>query len=337
MKKFFKRLAAGAVGLTLLLAGCGSQSDEIRLGTGGVGGKYYTYGNAMAQFVEEDVDGESFLVKATAGSAANLRLMNEGFLQMAIVQSDLLLDAYEGTGVFADYGKCTGYSAVAGLYTEACQVVVPADSDIQTVFDLYGKTVSLGEEESGVVQNARQILQVYGLSEDLVQAKYLSFSDSAEEMSEGKLDAFFCTAGAPTTAVEELAREKKIRVLSLDAESMEKVMQLHDGYTTCVIPAGTYDGQTEDVTTLGVKAVLIASNELASDRVEKLTASLFAHGQELQYAVSGKTGLDMAFATKDIPGGFHPGAAAYYKDQDISVEVSTQTQGAASATQTRKN
>ncbi len=63
-------------------------------------------------------------VKATAGSAANLRLLQQGFLQLAIVQSDTLQDAANGQGDFAETGPLDGYSAVAWLYTEVCQLVV---------------------------------------------------------------------------------------------------------------------------------------------------------------------------------------------------------------------
>ena len=63
-------------------------------------------------------------LKATAGSAANLRLLTGEYLQLAIAQADLVQDAYDQTGIFADEEESRGFGAVAALYTETCQVAV---------------------------------------------------------------------------------------------------------------------------------------------------------------------------------------------------------------------
>lgn len=82
-----------------------------------------------------------------AGSAANLRLLTGEYLQLAIAQADLAQDACNQTGIFAEEEDICGFGAVAALYTEACQVIVRADSDIQSIEDLQGKTVSIGAED----------------------------------------------------------------------------------------------------------------------------------------------------------------------------------------------
>lgn len=90
------------------------------------------------------------------------------------------------------------------------------DSDIETIDDLQGKKVSVGEEESGSELNARQILEMSGLPEDLIKTKHLDYTDAADKLAAGKIDAFFFTAGAQTTVVEELAKHCDIRLLNLD-------------------------------------------------------------------------------------------------------------------------
>ena len=145
-----------------LCIGCGgenSASNGIRLGTGGTGGMYYAYGTELAKMVQAEGKGRALDVKTTAGSAANLRLLREKFLDLAIVQSDTLSNAINGRGIFAAAGPGVGYAAVAGLYTEACQIVVSKNSEINSVSDLVGKKVSVGERESGVLQNAEQIFR----------------------------------------------------------------------------------------------------------------------------------------------------------------------------------
>lgn len=303
-----------AVLTVLIMTACG-KTKEYSFGTGNIGGNYYSYGNALAGLMQSD---ELHInVKSTAGSAANLRLIQKGFLDMAIVQSDILFDAYNGEGVFAG-NKCDGVRAIAGLYMEECQIIVGADTDIYTVGDLYGKNVSVGEEESGVMQNAKQILASYGLGFSNINASYLSFSDSAAALKSGEIDAFFCTAGAPTTAVQELAKDMNIRLISLDDRNCRQLIDEYPSYTQCVIPAGTYQGQDEDVSTVGVKAVLVVSNKLSDEFVSYLTETLITHSSEMQYSTSAGA-LDVQFAVDSIPVPFHSGSASWYKAQGIEV------------------
>lgn len=314
-----KRLIA-LTGTLLLLTACSGQKD-IRIGTGDTGGAYYAYATNLVDAIGEDHPELTFKVLETAGSAANLRLLEENYLQMAFVQSDMLWNGGED----GNSQESEGYAAIAGLYTETCQIVVPADSDIQSVPDLYGKRVSLGEDESGVLRDARQILFSYGLGEEMLDADYLSFHESADAMVAGELDAFFCTAGAPTPAVLELSQTMPVRVLSIDDEHIGQFLSHYNGYTQYTLPAGTYVGQEEDVQTLGVRTVLVANKNLEADTVKMVTESLFAHAADVT-AVTGET-VDLSTAMTGVPIDFHPGAVEYYKENGIEAvaDISGQT------------
>lgn len=289
------------------LSGCSGTTDELRFGTGGTGGTYYAFGSALAPQLQNDT-GSAVEVKVTTGSEANLRLLQTGMVDLAIVQSDALQYASKEDG--------TGCSAVAGLYTEACQIVVTKASGITSVAELAGKRVSIGELESGVTRNAEQILMASGLTPDMLQVSRLSFSDSAAAMERGEIDAFFCTAGAPTNAVAELAGKLDIQLLSIDQRSVDQLTSLYPWYAPCTVPAGTYQGQGEDVTTLGVQAVLVAGNDLDAAVVKRITATLYQNGGALPGG-----GLDPAGGILSVPIPFHPGAAEYYQEQGITVEV----------------
>ena len=320
------RAAALVLALALLcgLCGCGaSGSGELRFGTGGVGGTYYSFGSSLSQMLSEDEESEiSLAVKTTAGSAANLRLLSEGFLDVALVQSDVLSDAVKGTGLFVTNGPGSGYAAVAGLYTEACQIIVAAESDIETVYDLSGKRVSLGERESGALQNAEAILMAHGLTPEMLSAEYLSYADSASALEKGEIDAFFCTAGAPTSVISDLAAKKSIRLLSISQDVIRSILRMYNGYSRCEIPANTYPGQDSEVSTVGVKAVLVASTDVREKDVNYLIRFLFENSDRLSAAVGAAvSGLDIEYATSDIPSSFHPGAVGYYSEQGKEVEV----------------
>lgn len=305
--------------LIAFASGC-AKKDKITLGTGGIGGNYYSYGNTISQIATEEL-GLEFAVKTTAGSAANLRLLNQGFVNAAIVQSDTLAQALTGTGVF-EGNKLSGIHALAGLYTECCQIIVSDSSNINSVSDLKGTRISIGEKDSGVVENAKKILLSYGINISDITASYLSFSASAEAMKNGEIDAFFVTSAAPTSAVSELAKEMDVHLLSLDERTISYLKAVYDYYTDATIPAGTYKGQDEDITTIGVKSILVASDKLSDESAEKLTEMLFDKASDIQYS-TGINATDTNMATKDIPADFHKGASNYYSKKGIEVVVGT--------------
>lgn len=300
-----------------MTTGC-SRQETIRFGAAGIGGMYYPFANAFTELVSKDESEIHWKVKSTAGSAANLRLLSDNYIELGIAQADLIEDAYYGKGTFHS-GRYRGYKAVASLYPEACQIVVRKDSDITSLDDLEGRTISVGEEESGTGRNAAQILEMCGLPGNLVNTKNLDYTDAAEQLAEKKIDAFFCTAGICTTVIEELTKECDIRLLEIPQNCRQKLKKAYSFYNDYVIPAGTYSGQTEDIQTLSVQSVLLASNTLSEKTVQKLTVSLFKHIKDIQYSTSINLQLTPQDAVKGITIPFHPGAEAYYKLEGVDL------------------
>ena len=319
-KKWMAALLAGALLAALLLSGCASAQavKRLRFGVAGEGGVYREFGELFAALQNETDNGQVEL-KATAGSAANLRLLTGEYLQLAIAQADLVQDAYNQTGIFKDEEETRGFGAVAALYTEACQIVVRADADIETVEDLQGRTVSIGAEESGSEQNAQQILAAYGLNDKLVSTVNLNYEDAAAQLKAGKIDALFITAGAPSPVLAELAGACDIRLLNVDGAAAQRLQSAYSAYSAVAIPAGTYPGQTKEVQTVGVKAVLLASNEVPAKQVQQLTELLFTSREELGQQLGIQLDEE-ADAVEGVGIPFHAGAAAYYKAAGITAD-----------------
>ena len=302
-----KRIAlalAAALMMVLLLAACGDKT--IRLGVAGIGGVYQVFGEDYAALQAQN-GGRKLEVRETAGSAASL--------QMAVVQADMAQDAYNQTGAFAESEVENNFSTVAVLYQEECHIVVRADSGINTVEKLQGKTVSIGEEESGTEQNARQILAAYGLDEKLVKEVNLNYTDAAKQLQSGEIDALFCTSGVKTEMIEELANSCGIALLPVDGSAAARLLAAYPAYSQGVIPAGSYNGQDQDVPTIGVKAVLLASDELSENTVKALTKTLYDGVDTLQ----AELGLPLELGPADKIGvPVHAGAAAYYQENGMA-------------------
>ena len=319
-KKWIAATLAGILLAAALLSDCASSETvkRLRFGVAGEGGVYREFGELFAA-LENETDNGTVELKATAGSAANLRLLAGEYLQLAIAQGDLVQDAYNQTGIFENEEETRGFGAVAALYTEACQVVVRVDSDIRSIEDLQGRTVSIGAEESGSEQNAQQILSAYGLNDKLVSMVNLNYEDAAAQLKAGKIDAIFMTVGAPSPVLTELAGECSIRLLNVDGAAAQRLMSAYSAYSAVTLPVGTYPGQTEEVQTVGVKAVLLASDELPEKQVQKLTELLFSNREALEEQLGIPLDAEQD-AVEGVGVPFHAGAAAYYQAAGITVK-----------------
>lgn len=304
MKKKFCLLLCLLLATAWMLSGCRISGHTIRFGAADIGGMYYAFANTFNELADETLTDYTFEVRPTAGSAANLRLLSDNYIELGIAQADLLGDAYE---------KDPNLRAIAALYPEACQLVVRADSDLYRLDDLSGHTVSIGAEETGTELNATQILAYAGLPSSLVKTRNMNYIDAAKGLEDGTIDAMFCTAGLTTTIIDELSKECEIRLLPLSDTVIEKMLSQSESYSRYTIPAGTYRGQDTDIATISVKSVLVTSTSMPDDVIEQLTRMLFEKADELQYSISLTLALNEDFATENIPIPFHAGAASYYE------------------------
>lgn len=216
-------------------AGTGSGS-ALTFGTGGEAGTYYAFGGVLAQYVSSNTD-VSVTAVSSGGSQANIEDIAAGTIQLGFVQSDVMSYAFNGERLFTEPVK--GFSVVAAMYMEQVQIVTTNPS-IKSVADLKGKTVSIGASGSGVYFNAIDVLESYGLSESDISPVYQSFGDSADSLKDGKIDAGFIVAGAPTTAITDLAASKDVYLVSLDEEHILQLLEKSPYYVAYTIPAGTY-------------------------------------------------------------------------------------------------
>lgn len=305
--------------LALAMTACGSGSAaKMTMGTGGTSGTYYAFGGVLGQYIKNNA-GIDVVVVSTDGSKANIESIAAGDYQLGTVQSDVMSYAWSGTLSF-ESGKVDSFRVVAGLYAEAVQLVT-MDPTIQTVADLKGKSVSIGAPNSGVYFNAIDVLAAAGLTEQDIKAQYQSFADSADALKDGKIDAAFIVAGAPTAAITELCTTNDAFLVPIDGDIAAKLMADSPFYTAYTVPAGTYAGQDTDVQTVTVKATLIVSANADEEQVYNLTKAIFDNAAAIA-AENGKGAeLSVENATTGMTAPFHPGAAKYFAEQGVTVET----------------
>ena len=316
MKKFLSVMLILAMVLTLAACG-GASATKMTMGTGGTSGTYFAFGGVLGQYIQSNA-GIEVVVVSTDGSKANIESIDAGDYQLGTVQSDVMAYAWEGTRSFADLGKIDSFRVVAGLYAEAVQLVT-MDPEIKSVADLKGKAVSIGAPGSGVYFNAMDVLAAAGLTEADIQPQYLSFGDSTDGLKDGKIDAAFIVAGAPTPAITELCTTNDAYLVPIDGDIAAKLMADNAFYTTYVIPAGTYAKQDTDVTTVTVKATLIVDANASEEDVYAITAAIFNNIDAITVEHGKGAELSLENATTGMAAPFHAGAAKYFAEKGITV------------------
>ena len=316
MKKIIVLLLAAVMLLSLCACGSSKKAEALTFATGGETGTYYAFGSVLAQYVSGKTDLDVTAIVGN-GSKANVEDLDAGDVQLCFCQSDVMSYAYSGTNLFAESGAVTSFSVVAALYMEQVQIVT-LDPDIKTVADLAGKTVSIGAVGSGVYFNAVDVLGVYGLSEADIDPVHQSFGDSAESLKDGKIDAAFIVAGAPTNAIVDLSKSagRQVYLVSIDDDHIAQLLAKSPYYTAYTVPADVY-GTPADCQTVAVGAVVLARNDVSDDAVYAFVSTIFDNTGDIQHGKAEELSLDFASSITDVP--YHPGAAKYFAEKGISV------------------
>lgn len=297
------------------VSGIAASNGNLTFTTGGDQGTYYALGSVLAGQVSAVTD-TTVTAITSGGSQANIFALSDGDAQLGFVQSDVMAYAYNGTNLFDT--PVPGFSTVAALYTEQVQIVT-LNPDLKTVADLAGKTVSVGDAGSGTYFNAVDILNAYGIdAETDINPVYESFGTSADSLQDGKIDAAFVVAGAPTNAITSLSATKQVYLISLDDDHINALIASSPYYTQNVIPASTYN-LPADVTTVAVGAVVVARDDTSDDDVYNFVSGVFEHLDDVtaSHAKGAELNLDFAASVTSVP--YHPGAARYFAEKGFDV------------------
>lgn len=305
-----------------LIAGCGggqqaqpAKPTQMILATGGTAGTYYPFGGAMAQIFNTKIPNMNVTAQATGASVENLRLINKKDAELAIVQNDTMTYAFEGKEMFKE--KLPNVRGIAILYPEIIQVVVRADSGINSIADLKGKKVGVGAPGSGTEANFRQLLDVYGLDYKAMSPAYLSFAESSDQFKDKLIDGFIVTAGIPNSAIMDISAQHAIKILTVPDDMIAKLSQKYPFLTAFTIPANTYRNQAQPIKTVAVQASLVVSAEVKDDVVYNLTKALFENQADLAKAHAKGKELSVQSAVQGMSIPLHPGAAKYFKEKGV--------------------
>ncbi|HIC8841124.1 TPA: TAXI family TRAP transporter solute-binding subunit [Aeromonas veronii] len=254
-------------------------SQALTIGTGPLNGVYYPTGGAICRVLNAGhaLHGDSCTVQSTRGSMANLKALDKGDVQLALVQSDVLHHALHGTGPFSGQGANNELRSLFRLYQESLTLLAAPNSGITTLADIEGKRVYPGNKGAGEQITSQALMAAMGWQPGQFAAYQLkSDSEPLEGLCDGSLDAAFVVAGHPSLAVGDLISRCKVRLIPIEGEQIDTLLKQHPYYQRSRIAANLYPGQTTAINNIGMSAELVALASLPDPIVRTVRDTLLS-------------------------------------------------------------
>lgn len=323
--RILKTVAVAA--LVLGVAQFASAKTFITIGSGSTTGLYYPTAVGMAKIVNEsDLDIRAN-ARSTGASVFNNRAVGSGQLQMGISQNNVAYYAYNGSGVEAFKDKpIKNLRGMAVLYPETIQILARKDADIDSLDDMKGKRVYVGDIGSGTEQDVKNVFGAFDMSIDDLKSPVRGSAGSAVGLlRDGQIDAMFYTVGIGASAITEAAQTAPIQLVSIASDKIEQLHEKYPFYTEIDIPEDAYP-KMDGATSITLKAMLVTSADLSTDAVYQFMNTVFNKKQDAFYNdiqnpnLKKYFTLDSALEGMSIP--LHPGAVKFFKEQKIDVKDS---------------
>lgn len=329
MKKYsdlYKRLIGGVSLLSILFVFVASNDSQAgdtftTIGTGGVTGVYYPAGGAICRLVNRNRKNHGIRcsVESTGGSIYNLNALNQGNLDMAVVQSDWQYHAYNGTGPFANGGARKNLRTLFSLHTEIFTVAVRSDSGINKLDDLVNKRVNIGNPGSGNRATMEVIMAAKNWNKGSFKlASELKASEQPQAICDNKIDAMIFASGHPNGVMQEVTTSCKAKLINVVDSSVKRIVKDNSYYAYASIPGGMYIGNPKDVKSFGVRATFVTTDSLDDDvayEIVKAVYDNFDSFKTLHPVFQTLSSEDIIYGGNTAP--LHEGAKRYFLEKGL--------------------
>ena len=316
------RTLALAASLGLAAAASAQEKVTISIATGPTSGVYYPLGGGIANLLSRYVPGYAANAESTAGSVANIQLMNQKKSDLALSMADAALEGYKGQGKFS--GGAVPLRTLMIAYPNRMHVVSVEGTGINKFADLKGKRVSTGATNSATELMAFRVLEAMGLDmEKDIRRERLDPGKSSDAIKDRKLDAYFWVGGIPTSAVTDLGATPGVKLKLVDHADAVDAMNKKYGqlYVRDTIPAKSYPGQERSNEVATVWNLIIVRADMPDQMAYNIVKTIFDKRDELILVHKEAQNFELknqTTAASPIP--FHPGAIKYFAEKGVKLQ-----------------
>ncbi len=316
-------IGAGATGVSA------QDTRSYILATATTGGTYYPVGVALATLTKvklEPSEGIAMSAISSAGSGENVKLLRENQAQFGILQGLFGAWAADGSGMLEAEGPQPHLRSISMLWQNVEHFVVTRDmAKTGTIDDLKefgGAGFSIGARNSGTEGSGRAILAGLGIDPDAVfEVAYMGYTPTAEALQNGTIKGANVPGGVPVSAVAQAFASLggDLVILSFNEEQVARANSAFEVWPPYEIPADTYPGQSEAVTTIAQPNFLAVNEDVPEDDVYLITKTMYENLPFLQNIHAATKDMALEKAIDGLPLPLHPGAVRFYEEQGMTI------------------
>lgn len=312
-----RRAALAALAVAALpLAGHAAELD-ISIGSCPVGCTAYTWSAGVADIVNRNVSGVRMTAEETKGYVANIRLMQRRELEVSMATSLSSYEAYTGSGNFegGTKGEIMSWMSIAPV---AMHLITLADSPVQTLSDLQGRRIGMGQPGGVSMLDADALMRTVGLApgKDFEPFR-VRLGNMTEMLADGNLDVAIWNGSFPLPPVKKLTAQRAIRLLPIPDDVFARHQTAYPPYFRITIPAGLYRGVDQPTPTFGLANGMVILRSVPDEIVYAMTRAIFENLGKLAgvHPAFGKVSKETVLNGFGAP--LHPGALRYYRELGV--------------------
>ncbi|MFY1713890.1 TRAP transporter solute receptor, TAXI family precursor (plasmid) [Tritonibacter mobilis] len=314
MTKFFKTLSA-TLAAGVMLAGTAQAETRVTYKSAKSGSSYYQMGVELAEAMKAGTNGDIIVtIEESQGSTQNVMEVRARGGDYVFTTPPVLVSlAQKGKGPF-DGKSAPQFDEIRALFpipSLTMHFVMAGEGGAASLGDLEGQTLLLGKGSFGATEGEKY-LTLFGLA-DKVEIADAELSNAVAALKNGQIGAFVTAGSFPAPNVVEAAASTPVRLVSLTPEQVAETKR-----TKLVIPAGTYAGQTEDVTTTSLPVAAFTTTKMDEDTAYQLTRTYWEQKAEMADTSAWWNGVTEELMA-NITTPLHPGAVRYYEEAGFTL------------------
>ncbi|AEI92940.1 TAXI family TRAP transporter solute-binding subunit [Roseobacter litoralis] len=304
-----------AAAVALILTTTATAETRVTYKSAKAGSSYFQMAVQIAEAMKAGTGGDiSVTVEESQGSVQNVMEVRARGGDYVFTTPPALVGLAQGGKAMFEGKSDPAFAEIRALFpipSLTMHFVMSQDSGVTSFAEMEGKTILLGSGSFGAREGAKY-LELFGL-EGKVTVADSELSNAVNALKNGQIDGFVTAGSFPAPNVIEAAASTGVTVLSLNDEQIAQSKR-----TRLTIPAGTYTGQTEDITTTSLPVVAYSTTKMDDDTAYMLTKTYWETRENMAKDAAWWAGVS-ADMLSNITTQIHPGAIRYYKEIGVSL------------------
>ncbi|MGB6328724.1 MAG: TAXI family TRAP transporter solute-binding subunit [Halarcobacter sp.] len=290
-------------------------SERITYKSAKSSSSYYQMAVQVGENIAKKSNNEiNITIEESQGSVQNVKEVRKRKGNYVFTSPPILVKLALGQKAMFKRDKAEDYSSIRTLFPIpylTMHMVVRQDSGIKTFSDLKGKSLLIGKGSFGA-KEAQKYIELFGLKGQ-VKLIGAELSGAVAALKNGQIDGFATSGSYPAPNIIEAAASSKIKILSMSDEQIAKTKR-----DKLIIPANTYAGVDEDVSTTTLPVGVYTTTTMSEETAYKFTKAFWESKANLEKqsvwwkAITTKN-LNM-FNVK-----LHKGALKYYNEINVDI------------------